>query len=84
MQEVDDDSGWLHTLDIFKHICEESFMPHGMHAHVTHIFDAWHCSSLIAQWTALVDGLVDVFTKTKDSQWRVQQVQPAVTCDCDM
>ena len=26
------------------------------------------------QWTMLVDGLVDVFVKTKDTQWRSQQV----------
>ncbi len=26
------------------------------------------------QWTMLVDGLVDSFVKTKDTQWRSQQV----------
>ncbi len=39
VQEVDDDSGWLGTLDNFKHICDESPMSHSVHAHVTHIFD---------------------------------------------
>jgi hypothetical protein len=32
------------------------------------------CKKLtMAQWTELVDGLVDVFATTKDSQWRAQQ-----------
>lgn len=35
-------------------------------------------SRLFLQWTVLVDGLVDTFLKTKETQWRVQQASVAV------
>jgi hypothetical protein len=36
--------------------------------------------SIFPQWTELVDGLVDVFVRTKDSQWRAQQVRIVEPC----
>jgi hypothetical protein len=44
--------------------------PHHTLNKLTHEFPT-------TQWSEIVDGLVDAFAKTKESQWRSQQVPSA-------